>query len=128
MSGADFKNKMDEGLAVTEVGEEIARDQDERPATGQAPSLPVAADPPPSEAADSLQDSRDPQRAVPSNAQPRGAQSLELELQELPTQTFVSPYIPGQDSISRLRKLHAEMDRIVQRHEQEEASVQRWGT
>ena len=70
------------------------------------------------------QDSRDPQRTVPSNAQLRGVQSLELELQELPTQTLVSPYIPGQDIISRLRKLHAEMDRIVHRHEQEEASVQ----
>ena len=51
-------------------------------------------------------------------------------MQELPSENNMARtgvrFSAGQDNYSRLRKLHVELERVVQRHEQEKASVQRW--
>ena len=86
--------------------------------------------PEPSETADSVQAPREVPRPILRSRSQReleeqGSQHS-LEMQELPADRD-RPHIAGQDSNSRLRKLHAELQCVVERHDQEKASVQRWG-
>ena len=85
--------------------------------------MPLAFDP-----VDTLQDPRDshtgrnrPQRELDAQASHR-----ELEMQELPPERDRSQ-MNGQDSNSRLRKLHEELGSVVRYHNQQKASVQSWG-
>jgi hypothetical protein len=92
---------------------------DDSPATSGASAGPEVV-----EAPNTLQDPREATHSAPK-AQ---ASQRELEMQELPSERDRAGvrFSAGHENYSRLRKLHVELERVVQRQEHERASVQRW--
>lgn len=128
-------------------GEEAPKQEHAQERAAGSP-IQAAGAPPAVESADTLQDPRDVPAAPAAPAPARSAAAVrvgglrsrsqreldglpgsqrESEMQELP-QERDRLNNSGQDSNSRLRKLHTELERVVLRHEQEKASVQSWGT